>query len=98
MKFFILIAAAAIFAISALVPGIALAAEVASEGVLFSTLAALFEAMPVWLSAITSVVAASTAITAITPTKADDKIVNIILRVLNILAGNFGKNTNKDDR
>lgn len=57
----------------------------------------IFEALPAWLVAITSVVTAATAITALTPTTADDKIIGAILRVLNILAGNFGKNTNKDD-
>lgn len=56
-----------------------------------------FEALPGWLAAITSVVTAATAITALTPTKTDDAIVNTILRVLNIIAGNVGKNTNADD-
>lgn len=58
---------------------------------------AIFEALPGWLVAITSVVTAATAVTALTPTKTDDAIVNAILRVLNILAGNVGKNTNADD-
>jgi len=58
---------------------------------------AIFEALPAWLVAITSVVTAATAITALTPTTADDKIIAAILRVLNILAGNFGKNKNADD-
>jgi succinate-acetate transporter protein len=58
---------------------------------------AIFEALPGWLVAITSVVTAATAITALTPTKTDDAIVNAILRVLNVLAGNVGKNTNADD-
>ncbi len=53
-------------------------------------------ALPVWLVAITAVVTACTAITAITPTKTDDKIINKVLKVLNFLAGNFGKNKNKD--
>jgi len=58
---------------------------------------AIFEALPAWLVAITTVVTAATAITALTPTTADDKIISAILRVLNILAGNFGANKNKDD-
>ena len=49
-----------------------------------------------WLAAVTTVVTAATAITAITPTKTDDTIVNGILKVLNFLAGNFGKNKNAD--
>jgi hypothetical protein len=36
------------------------------------------------------------AITALTPTKTDDKIVNGVLKVLNILSGNVLKNINKD--
>ena len=58
---------------------------------------AIFEALPGWLVAITSVVTAATAITALTPTKTDDAVVNAILRVLNIFAGNVGKNKNADD-
>jgi len=45
---------------------------------------------------ITAVITAATAITAITPTKTDDRIINIILKVLNFAAGNFLKNKNKD--
>jgi len=51
-----------------------------------------------WVLAITSTVTAATAITALTPTKADDAILNGILRVLNFLAGNFLKNKNADDK
>lgn len=58
---------------------------------------ALFESFPAWLAAVTSVVTAATAITALTPTTADDKVVNVALKVLNILAGNFGKNKNADE-
>lgn len=62
----------------------------------FATLAVWLEGFPAWLVAITTVVTACTAITTLTPTKSDDKIINMILSVLNLLAGNFGKNTNKD--
>tara|TARA_Y100000310_G_C20640164_1_gene793446 strand:- start:281 stop:472 length:192 start_codon:yes stop_codon:yes gene_type:complete len=58
---------------------------------------AMFESLPAWLVAITTVVTAATAVTALTPTQADDKVMATILRVLNVLAGNFGKNKNKDD-
>ena len=57
----------------------------------------LFESFPAWLAAVTSVVTAATAITALTPTKADDQWIATILRVLNVLAGNVGKNKNADD-
>jgi hypothetical protein len=58
----------------------------------------ILEAAPVWLTAITGVVTAATAITALTPSKSDDEIINKVLRVLNILAGNFLKNKNADSK
>jgi hypothetical protein len=58
---------------------------------------AILEAAPVWLTAITGVVTAATAITALTPSKSDDKVLDKILKVLNLLAGNIGKNKNADD-
>ncbi len=44
----------------------------------------------------TAVLSAATVITALTPTTADDKIVGFILKLLNLLAGNVGKNKNAD--
>jgi hypothetical protein len=61
------------------------------------TFFAIFDQLPGWLTAITAVVTAATAITALTPTTKDDAVIGGILRVLNILAGNFGKNRNADD-
>ena len=61
------------------------------------TFFAFFDAFPAWLTAITSLVTAATALTALTPTQADDKVVAVALRVLNVLAGNVGKNRNADD-
>jgi hypothetical protein len=58
---------------------------------------ALLDAVPNWVHAITGVVTAATAVTALTPTKSDDQIIAMILRVLNMLAGNVGKNKNADD-
>lgn len=50
-----------------------------------------------WLVAVTGVITAATAITALTPTKTDNRIINVVLKVLNVLAGNVGKNKNADD-
>ena len=49
-----------------------------------------------WIAAVTGVVTAATAVTMLTPSKADDKIVNSILTVLNFLALNIFKNKNAD--
>lgn len=57
-----------------------------------------FEILPAWLQAILLVVTAATAITALTPSKTDDEIINKVLKVLNFLAGNIGKNKNADDK
>jgi hypothetical protein len=49
-----------------------------------------------WVAALTGVIASCSAITALTPTKTDDKIINGILSVLNFLALNVIKNKNAD--
>ncbi len=49
-----------------------------------------------WLGAITAVVTAATGITMLTPTKTDNAIINAVLQLLNILAGNILKNKNED--
>jgi len=54
------------------------------------------EDFPVWLQAVLAVVTAATAITALTPTTVDDKAIGWLLKILNVLAGNIGKNRNKD--
>lgn len=61
-------------------------------------LAALIKIVPL-------VVTGANVITAVTPTKVDDKflgkatpVINTGLRIANVLAVNFGKNKNKDDR
>jgi uncharacterized protein involved in cysteine biosynthesis len=54
-------------------------------------------AIPAWITILTMVVTAATAITSVTPTKTDDVILSKVLRVLNLLSGNVLKNKNADD-
>ena len=56
-----------------------------------------FNSGPALIAAVTGIVTACTAITALTPTKSDDKIINFVLKILNLLSGNIGKNKNADD-
>ena len=56
----------------------------------------LFTNILQYVAPVTGVITAATAVTAITPTRSDDKIINIILKILNIVAGNVLKNANKD--
>lgn len=52
--------------------------------------------LPPWINAVTVIVTAATALTMLTPTKTDDKIINGALQVLNFIAGNILKNKNAD--
>jgi len=52
--------------------------------------------IPSWVNGVTGLVTACTAITALTPTKSDDAAINVVLKVLNFLSGNIGKNRNAD--
>ena len=54
------------------------------------------EALP-WIEGAAMLVAGATAITALTPTNVDNQVVNALLKILNILAGNIGKNKNADE-
>ena len=78
------------------IPVLACAQTVPPERVqtLFEVFANLMTSLPAWISAFTVTVTAATAITSLTPNKTDDKVLNAILKVLNFLAGNFGKNKN----
>lgn len=57
----------------------------------------VIDAMPAWIHALTGLMAAATLLTALTPTRHDDAVVDLILRILNLLAGNVGANRNADD-
>ena len=59
---------------------------------------------PDYLVAISGVIASLTLITALTPTKLDDKwlgkatgAINFLLKIANVGAGNIGKNKNQDE-
>jgi len=52
--------------------------------------------VPDILAAAGTVCVAANAITVLTPTKSDDKVLGWILSIINFLSMNFGKNRNKD--
>lgn len=64
---------------------------------MFEAIDNFLDNIPMIIQIGTLVVTTATAITMVTPTKVDDKIVARLMRILNILAGNVGKNRNKDD-
>lgn len=51
-----------------------------------------------WFTAVSAVIASCSAITALTPSTTDDKILNAVLKVLNFLSLNVLKNKNADDK
>jgi len=57
----------------------------------------IWSEIPAWVSAITGLVTAATAITALTPSKVDNRVVDFVLMILNIMAGNVLKNKNADE-
>lgn len=46
---------------------------------------------------VSAVVTLATAVTVVTPTRSDNKVVDFISQLINFLAGNFGRNRNADD-
>lgn len=70
--------------------------EAIESGGFLTSLMKLFESFPAWLVAFTALVTAATGITALTPSKTDDKYLGYLLGFLNMLAGNFGSNKNAD--
>ena len=56
------------------------------------------DGLPAWVAALTALVTAATGITALTPTKADNKVLDVVLKILNVAAGNVAKNKNADDK
>lgn len=51
-----------------------------------------------WFAIAGQVCLVATMITAATNTTSANKYINIVLKVINALAGNFGKNKNADDK
>tara|TARA_Y100000310_G_scaffold91161_1_gene88451 strand:- start:833 stop:1030 length:198 start_codon:yes stop_codon:yes gene_type:complete len=56
-----------------------------------------FDSFPAWIAALTAFVTAAAGIAALTPTRADNKVIDMLLRVLNVLAINVGQAKNADD-
>ena len=51
---------------------------------------------PDWVDALAKLVLGATAITVLTPTKTDNKVLDYVLKALNFIAGNVLKNKNAD--
>jgi hypothetical protein len=51
-----------------------------------------------WFEIIAQICLAATMITAATKTTSANKYINIVLKIVNALAGNVGKNKNADDK
>lgn len=75
----------------------ALAQEPVAATSIYDKIDSFLDNLPTWLVFATTVVTAATSFTAMTPTGSPNKILNVILRVLNVLSGNVGKNKNADD-
>ena len=57
----------------------------------------VIEILTVWLPIVTSVVGSFAMIATITPNKVDDKIVQVIMDIINFLGANVGKAANNDE-
>ena len=61
------------------------------EGTIFQTIS---DFIIQWLPIVTSIVGSFAVIATMTSNKTDDRIIQVILDVINFLAGNFGKSKN----
>ena len=56
-----------------------------------------FADYPAWINALLSICVSATGITILTKNNYDNKVLNIIIKILNILAGNILRIKNSDD-
>jgi hypothetical protein len=56
----------------------------------FSNVSSFVDTLPAWLTAVTGVIAAASAVAALTPTPRDDKILGKARKVVDLLALNVG--------
>ena len=61
-----------------------------------SSLYSFLDSVPAWVTAVTGIVSAASAITALTPTPKDDNFVAGIVKVLDLLALNVGHRKRAD--
>lgn len=61
------------------------------------TLSDVVDKFPDWIVMLTTIVTAATTITALTPSRSDDRLLDKVLLVLNFISGNFLNNKNADD-
>ena len=65
---------------------------------MFEVINAFLDQLPAFVQVGFAVVTGAAAIAAVTPTQVDNQLVDVVLRVLNILGGNFGQAKNADDK
>lgn len=58
----------------------------------------LVSLLPWWAQLIPIVITAAGAVATVTPTKADNKVIDPLLRIINIIGLNVGKARNADDK
>jgi hypothetical protein len=100
-NFFLLLAATVVIGIltGLFLANLAIAGDVAVavEPDVVSVLDTFWSKLGGWLETAAKIIAGASIITAMTPTQSDDKIINLILRILNWASLNIFKNKNADD-
>jgi hypothetical protein len=57
---------------------------------LFMSLSSFVDSLPAWLSAVTGIIAAASAVAALTPTPRDDRVLGKLYKIVDLLALNVG--------